>query len=382
MERRQIALSGLTTALVGFASSSAVVLAGLEAMGASGSQAASGLVILCVTQALGMLWLAIRTRLPIVLSWSTPGAALLASGVEPEGGWPVALGAFVVTGVLIVLTGLWPTLSALVAAIPTSIAQAMLAGVLVSLCLAPVTGVLEDPLAIVPIVLVWLVLMRLAPIWAAPAAFAVGLAVLGIEAVQNGGVDGPVLPVLVPVVPEFTWQAVIGLAVPLAIVTMASQNVPGVAVLKSYGFTVPWRESMTVTGIGTVLGAPFGGHAINLAAISAALAVSPEALEDPDKRWKVVRFTACVYLVLAVLATALTSLVAVSPTVLAAVAGLALLPTLASSIAGAVRIESTRVAAVVTFLIGASGITVAGIGAAFWALLAGLVVHVVLRKGP
>lgn len=374
----RIALAGLTTALVGFASSSAVVLAGLQAMGATPTQAASGLVALCLTQALGMLWLAQRTRMPVVLAWSTPGAALLAAGAVPEGGWPAAVGAFIVTGALVVLTGLWPGLAKAVAAIPAPLAQAMLAGVLVELCLAPVRGVVEAPLAVLPIIVVWLVLMRFAPSWASPAAFAVGLVVLLARA-SGSGLDGPLLPVLEPVVPAFTWSAVVGIALPLYIVTMASQNVPGVAVLSSYGYRAPWRESMLVTGIGTVAGAPFGGHAINLAAITAALAASPDADPDPSRRWRAVRVSAIIYLALAACATAITTLVGVAPVVLAAVAGVALLPTLASSLVGAVRAEGERIPAVVTFLVAASGLTAWGIGAAFWALLAGLAVHLALR---
>ncbi|MFL0411302.1 benzoate/H(+) symporter BenE family transporter [Microbacterium paludicola] len=380
MERRRVALAGVTTALVGFASSSAVVLAGLQAAGASPAQAASGLVALCLTQALGMLWLVQRTKLPVVLAWSTPGAALLAAGTVPDGGWPAAVGAFAIAGVLIVLTGLWPALARAVAAIPATIAQAMLAGVLVALCLAPVRALVDQPFDILPIVLVWLVLIRFAPTWASPAAFAVGLIVLGVEAALHGGVNGPLLPALEPVVPSFTWQAAVGIALPLYVVTMASQNVPGSAVLASYGYRVPWRESMVVTGVGTLAGAPFGGHAINLAAITAALAASPDTHPDPSQRWRAVRVSALVYLVLAALSTALTTLVGVAPGVLAAVAGLALLPTLASSLRAAMAEEGGRIPPVITFVVAASGISVLGVGAAFWALLAGLVAHVLLRR--
>lgn len=380
MERRRVALAGVTTALVGFASSSAVVLAGLQAAGASPAQAASGLVALCLTQALGMLWLVQRTKLPVVLAWSTPGAALLAAGTVPDGGWPAAVGAFAIAGVLIVLTGLWPALARAVAAIPATIAQAMLAGVLVALCLAPVRALVDQPLDILPIVLVWLVLIRFAPTWASPAAFAVGLIVLGVEAALHGGVDGPVLPALELVPPAFTWQAAVGIALPLYVVTMASQNVPGSAVLASYGYRVPWRESMVVTGVGTLAGAPFGGHAINLAAITAALAASPDTHPDPSQRWRAVRVSALVYLVLAALSTALTTLVGVAPGVLAAVAGLALLPTLASSLRAAMAEEGGRIPPVITFVVAASGISVLGVGAAFWALLAGLIAHVLLRR--
>ncbi|WP_221583711.1 benzoate/H(+) symporter BenE family transporter [Microbacterium sp. G2-8] len=380
MHARSTTLAGITAALAGFASSSAVVLAGLTAVGATPMQAASGLVALCIVQALAMLWLSARTRIPVLIAWSTPGAALLASSAVPEGGFAAAIGAFLVTAALIVLTGLWPLLSKAVAAIPAPIAQAMLAGVLVGLCLAPVRGVVDDPVAILPIVVVWLVLMRFAATWAAPAAFAVGLGILGVQAVGSGGVEGRILPVLEIVPPTFSWGAIVGLALPLYVVTMASQNVPGSAILSSYGYRVPWRHAMTVTGLGTAVAAPFGGHAINLGAITAAITAAPDAHPDPAERWKGVRTVGIAYLVLAVLATALTTLTAVSPGVLAAVAGLALIPTLVSSISGAIASPEAghRTAAVVTFLVGASGIAVWGIGSAFWALAAGLVVYGVL----
>lgn len=373
---RHARLAGITAALVGFTSTSAVVLSGLHAVGATTAQAASGLVALCLAQALGMLWLTQRYRMPITLAWSTPGAALLASGGAVEGGWAAAVGAFAAVGVLIVVTALWPTLGRLVAAIPAPVAQAMLAGVLATLCLAPVRALAEDPTRIAPVALVWLVLLRWAPRWAAPAAFAAALVIIGVDAARQG-VDGPVLPALELTAPTLSWPALLGIALPLYVVTMASQNVPGVAVLASFGYRTPWRAAMTVTGLGTIAGAPAGGHVVNLAAITAALAASPEAHPDPAERWRAARTTAWAYLLIAALATALTTLVAAAPAgVLAAVAGLALVPTLGSSLAAALGDSAPghREAAVVTFLVAASGVTVLGIGGAFWALVAGLAV--------
>ena len=171
------------------------------------------------------------------------------------------------------------------------------------------------------------------------------------------------------------------IAIPLYIVTMASQNVPGVAVMASYGYQVPWRETMTVTGIGTLLGAPFGGHAINLAAITAAMTAGPMAGADRSRRWTAVVAAAATYLVLALACGALTALVAAAPgDVMQAAAGLALLGTLAASLAGALADEDGREAAVVCFVVAASGVSILGIGAAFWALLAGLVLRPLLRR--
>ena len=172
----------------------------------------------------------------------------------------------------------------------------------------------------------------------------------------------------------------LGIAIPLFIVTMASQNVPGVAVMSSYGFTVPWRETMTVTGLGTLAGAGAGGHAINLAAITAALTASPDAHPDPRRRWVAAHTAGWAYLVLAAVSTALTVLATAAPTgVIEAVAGLALLPTFGASVAAATGAAEGREAAVTTFVVAASGVTLVGIGAAFWALLAGLVVRSALQ---
>lgn len=378
-------VAGVVTALVGFTSSFAVVLTGLRAVGASPEQAASGLLALCVTQAVGMVWLARRFRMPITLAWSTPGAALLAGSGAVAGGWPAAVGAFVAVGVAVVLTGLWPRLGRLIASIPVPLAQAMLAGVLLPLCLEPVTALRVSPAAVAPVIVVWLVLQRFSTRWAVPAAFATAAVVIAIDlAAGNATVDRTALvPRLDLTVPQWSWQALVGIALPLYVVTMASQNIPGTAVMASFGYRVPWRAAMAVTGVGTVVGAPAGGHAINLAAISAALAAGPTAHPDPRRRW-VAAFTAGLsYLVLAVTSAALSALVvAAPPGVVETVAGLALLATLAGALVSALSDESDRLPAVLTFLVAASGVAFAGIGSAFWALAAGLVIRLLLRAEP
>lgn len=381
MERESLRLAGLTTALVGFASSFAVVLAGLNGVGATPAQAASGLVALCVTQALGMLYLAHRYRMPITLAWSTPGAALLATTGTVAGGWPAAVGAFLLVGLLVLLTATWPFLGTLVAAIPRPIAQAMLAGVLFSLCLAPAHALVEDPLWTTPLVVTWLVLLRLAPAWSAPAVLALAIA-LAATSVKWAGVRLPDLaPQLDLVAPELTTGAVLGVALPLYLVTMAAQNVPGAAVIGSFGYPVPWRPSLVVTGLGTVAGAAAGGHAINLAAITAALAAAPEAHRDPAQRWRATVAAGWTYLVLALVAGALALVIsAARPGIVEAVAGLALLGTLGSALAAATEDLQGRVPAAVTFVVAASGTTLFGIGAAFWALVAGLAAWAVAAR--
>ncbi|AZS48738.1 benzoate/H(+) symporter BenE family transporter [Microbacterium oxydans] len=375
-------LAGVVTALVGFTSSFAVVLTGLDAVGANAAQAASGLLAVSLTMGLACVVLAWRYRMPITVAWSTPGAALLVATGTVEGGWSAAVGAFLITAALILLTALWPALGALIARIPPSIAQAMLAGVLLPLCLAPITGIVANPWGVVPVVLTWLLFARLAPRWAVPLAFVAAAVVVAVSLIGEGAPFDPalLLPRLEFTAPTFTVGALVGLALPLFIVTMASQNVPGIAIMRSFGYEVPWRPAMLVTGIGTALGATAGGHTINLAAISAALAASPDADPDPRRRWVAGVSTGASYLVLAVFSAAFAALVVLAPAaVIPAVAGLALFAAFGSAVQQAIDDPNERIPAVVTFLVAASGIAVLGVSAAFWALVAGLLVRTVLH---
>lgn len=375
--------AGVVSALVGFTSAFVVVLAGLTAVGANPAEASSGLLAVSVTMGLSCILLAVWTLKPITVAWSTPGAALLATTGTVDGGWPAAVGAFLITGVLILLTGLLPQLGAIIARIPASIAQAMLAGILFQLCLGPITGLAENPLAVAPVVAVWLIALRLLPRWAVPLAFATAAVVIGVDvAVSGTTVD---LAALAPRVeltaPEFTIGGLIGIALPLYLVTMASQNVPGVAVMKGLGYDVPWRRAMLVTGTGTLLGAPAGGHAINLAAISAALAAGPEAGEDRSRRWIASVTAGTLLVLLGVASAAFGTLVELAPAgVIAAAAGLALFATFAGSLRAALAEPSEQIPAAIAFVTAASGIAVGGISAAFWALFAGLVVRLILRR--
>lgn len=379
----QPAAVGLVTALVGFTSSFAVVLAGLQAVGATTAQAASGLATLCVLQGAGTLWLSLRHRRPITLAWSTPGAALLVSAAGLHLGWSAAVGAFVICGLLLAVTGLWPWLGRTIAAIPAPLAQAMLAGVLLTLCVQPVVALSRTPLLVAPVVLLWLVLQRWAPRWSAPAAFGLALAlIVGVAVVDGSGVSVQA-PILSFTAPTFTWSAAVGLALPLYVVTMAAQNVPGVAVLAAAGYRVPWRQTLLLTGAGTVAGAGAGAHAVNLAAITAALPASGEAHPDPEARWIAAATAGVAYLALAPAAATLTALMAQAPPgVLESVAGLALVGTLTASLAAATADPAERMPAVAAFLVAAGGVSIVGIGAAFWALLAGLVLRAVLRPRP
>jgi benzoate membrane transport protein len=368
----QPVLAGFVASIVGFASTFALVLAGLQAIGADDREATSGLVVLCLTMGVVGIVLGVRYRMPVAVAWSTPGAALLISSGEPPGGYAAALGAFALAGALIVLAGLWRTLARWVARIPTALASAMLAGVLLPVCLAPVRATVELPLQVGPVVLAWALLMRFARPWAVPGALVAAAVVIALDPVDAAGtVD--LLPSVAFTLPALDAGALVSLGLPLFVVTMASQNIPGVGVLASFGYKAPLRPALVSTGAATVAGAPFGAHAINLAAITAALVAGPDAHPDPARRWIASTAGSALYLVLGLGAGAATALVAIAPPLLIeAVAGLALFGALGGALAAAAADLERREAAIVTFVVSASSITAAGISAPFWGLVAGL----------
>lgn len=373
--------AGLLAAFVGFASSFAVVLAGYAAVGASPAEAASGLMAVSIAMGLGGMVLSLATRMPVSIAWSTPGSALLAASAVPEGGFPAAVGAFLLTGALIVLAGLWKPLGRAVAAIPPTLANAMLAGVLLPLCLAPVAAVAEMPALALPVVLAWAVVARLNRLLAVPAAvlLAVGL-IAATATLPEGLIAGALVPAPVLVVPAFVPSALVGIALPLFLVTMASQNIPGIAVLNANGYRPEAGPLFTATGVFTLLGAPFGAHAVNLAAITAAICAGPEAHPDPARRWPAALVAGAGYVVLGLGAGAAAAFVAAAPPVLIqAVAGLALLGAFGAATMAALQVPEEREAAVVCFLVAGGGLTIWGIGGAFWGLLAGLALRALAR---
>ena len=246
----------------------------------------------------------------------------------------------------------------------------MLAGVLLDLCLAPVRALAEVPMLAAPVIVVWAMMGRFARPWAVPAALVVAVVLIAVTGPGLAGTD--IAPVLVWTPPVFDPATLVSVGIPLFLVTMASQNVPGMAVLAQFGYRPPLRPVLAATGLATVAGAPFGGHAVNLAAISAALAAGPDAGPDTGRRW-IASVTAGLGLAVLGLGSGLaTALILLSPPVLvAAVAGLALLGALAAAIASAVAEPDGREAAAVTFVVTAAGVGFLGIGSAFWGLLAG-----------
>lgn len=373
-QRGQALTAGVVASLVGFVGAFAVVLTGLRGVGASTAEAASGLLAVSVAMGACSVVLSLRSRMPISVAWSTPGAALLAGAGIPDGGYPAALGAFAVTGGLLVLAGLWPALGRLVGRIPPPLASAMLAGILLPLCLGPVRAVGELPAQALPIVLTWAVLTRLARRWAVPAALLVTAVVIVVAESPDLGPASSLLPEVTLTAPALSAGALVGIALPLFVVTMAGQNVPGMGVLAQYGYRLPLGPILVTTGAASVLAAPLGGHSVNLAAISAALVSGPDAGPDPARRWPGGISNGITAAVLGLSAALVAALVAAAPPELVqCAAGLALLGALAGALRGATADSDRLEAAVITFVVAASGLTVAGIGGAFWGLVAGLV---------
>ncbi|MEM7120628.1 MAG: benzoate/H(+) symporter BenE family transporter [Pseudomonadota bacterium] len=364
--------AGLLASFVGFASSFAVVLQGLTAAGASQAEAASGLIALSISMGLCAIWLSLKLKLPISVAWSTPGAALLATSGAVEGGFAAAVGAFIVTGVLLVIAGLWKPLGRWVAAIPAPLANALLAGVLLGLCLAPVKAVAELPLLALPIIIVWAVMARFTRIYAVPAAVVITAVIIATTTDMSAMKMNALWPDPILVMPAFSPEAMIGIALPLFIVTMASQNIPGMAVLHANNYQPNPSPLFATTGLFSLFSAPFGGHAVNLAAITAALCAGENAHSDPARRYWAAVVAGVGYVFFGLIAGAATAFIAVAPPLLIqAVAGLALLGALGMSLVNAFSDAKDREAAIVTFLVTASGLTFFGISGAFWGLLAG-----------
>ncbi len=366
-------LAGLVAALVGFGGAFAIVLAGLGAVGADAAQASSGLLVLSVSMGAVGIVLSWRHRIPLTIAWTTPGAALLVTAGQVNGGYAAALGAFMLAGALIVLAGLWPPMTRAILAIPPPLANGLLAGVLLSVCLAPVRSLLEHPSLTAPVIVTWLALTLIARRWAVPGALVAATLGVAIDPVA-GGAPAHLLPQLTWVMPQPDAGTLIGLGLPLFVVTMVSQNVAGLSVLAAHGYDVPIKPVLVTTGVATIAGAPMGAHGINLAALTAALTAGPDAGADPARRWIAGVGAGVAYLVLGLAAGLATALLSASPPVLIeAVAGLALLATLGAALRAATADDDDeREAAMITFVVTASGITAISVSSPFWGLLAGM----------
>jgi benzoate membrane transport protein len=377
----QPVFAGMLAAVVGSASTFTLVLAALAAAGATPQQAGSGLFSVCIAIGILNVVVAWRVRTPVSFAWTTPGMAFLLTVGEPVGGFPAVAGAFLVCAALIALTGLIAPLGRAIAAIPAVIANAMLAGMLLTLCLAPINALAEMPWHTLPILLVWGLGLRFARRYAVPMAVCATAIVLGTTTHLPPGTFDGAWPMLVPVMPQFTLDAVIRIALPLYIVTMASQNLPGIAVMKGNGFDLRPAPLFVLTGLASGASAFFGGPTSNLAAITAAICAGPEAHPDKDRRWPAPVAAGFTYILFGLTASLAAAFIAASPPLLIqAVAGLALFSSLAAALAAALADERSRLPAILTFVTTASGITIVGVGAPFWGLVGGIALMLLLRS--
>ena len=374
-------IAGFVAVLVGYASSAAIIFQASEAAGATASQAASWMLALGLGCAASSLYLSLRHRIPVLTAWSTPGAALLVVALP---GTPIelAIGAFVFCGVLLWLTGITGWFEALTRIIPDALANAMLAGVLFRFGIGVFTSIQMDPVFVALLGAIYLLCRRFAPLLAIPAVLAVGC----FYAVSTGmfvHTDAVTLTLARPefVMPAFDPAVLIGVGVPLYIVTMSSQNMAGVAVLRGAGYQPPVSSTLATTGLLTTLLAPFGGFALNFAAITAAICAGDEAGEDPRTRYWAPVISSIAYFILALLGAAVIGFFVIAPKVfVAALAGLALLPTISQSLSAALVPADTREAALVTFLATVSGISFWGVAAPVWGLLFGAATLLIVGK--
>lgn len=364
-----------TAVVVGFASTILLIMEAARAVGATPAQQASCAAALCIGMAVTSFILSWRYRMPIITAWSTPGAALIATSAAGIG-YPQALGAFVVAGLLMCLAAVIRPLSRLMQKLPAPVASAMLAGVLLRYTLNVPAAALELPSLIVPLVAIFFVLRVSAPLFAVPVivAGAVSLAIVGGHA-DSACCEFAVTP-LTWTTPEFDAAVMLSLGVPLFIVTMASQNLPGFAVIRAAGYEPPVAPSLLVTGVASAILAPFGAHALNLAAITASLVTGPDAHPDPDRRWLVAWPYLILYTAVGLLAGSFVAVLGAIPApLITAVAGLALFAPLLGAASAMTKEPRDTETAIVTFLVTASGVSLMGIGSAFWGLAAGLLLY-------
>jgi benzoate membrane transport protein len=363
-------VAGFVAVLVGFTSSAAIVFSAAQALGASEAQTVSWIWALGLGMGLTSLGLSLWYRQPVLTAWSTPGAAVLA--VSQGVSLPEATGAFMVCALLIMVFGYSGWFERLMAKIPLALASALLAGVLARFALDAVGAVAHAPVLVLAMTLSYLLGRRWWPRWSVPVVLLVGVAVAALQGQLNlSSVDVAwAMPVWVS--PVWSGAAMVSVALPLFVVTMASQNLPGVAAQRACGYDIPISPVVGATGLASLLLAPFGGYALNLAAITAAICMGKEAHPDPGRRYTASVAAGLLYIVLGLAGGTIVSLMAAFPQALIlAVAGLALLGTMASGLAVAVKDEQHREAALLTFLVTLSGVTVAGVGSAFWGVVVG-----------
>lgn len=371
-------LAGFVAVLVGYASSAAIIWQAAAAAGADASQIAGWMTALGLGMGVSTLALTLWRKVPILTAWSTPGAALLVTGLQGVT-LSQAVGVFIFANALIVLCGITGIFARLMKIIPHSLAAAMLAGILLRFGMQAFASLQENLLLCGSMFAVWLLCKVWLPRFAVVAALLAGGAVAGFsgEVTTSQIAFSFVAPSWIA--PEFTPALLLSVGVPFFLVTMASQNAPGFATLQASGYRVPVSPLIVATGGLALLLSPFGVYSICIAAITAAICQSPEAHPDPQKRWLAAAAAGVFYLLAGIFGGSITSLMSALPMAwIQMLAGLALLGTISGSLFQALNQESEHDAAVVTFLVTASGVTLGGVGSAFWGLVLGGVSYVLL----
>ncbi|HBD1197808.1 TPA: BenE family transporter YdcO [Escherichia coli] len=373
-------LAGFLAVLIGYASSAAIIWQAAIVAGATTAQISGWMTALGLAMGVSTLTLTLWYRVPVLTAWSTPGAALLVTGLQ---GLTLneAIGVFIVTNAIIVLCGITGLFARLMRIIPHSLAAAMLAGILLRFGLQAFAS-LDGQFSML---LVWLATKAVAPRYAVIAAMIIGIViviaqgdVVTTDVVTTDVVFKPVLPTYIT--PDFSFAHSLSVALPLFLVTMASQNAPGIAAMKAAGYSAPVSPLIVFTGLLALVFSPFGVYSVGIAAITAAICQSPEAHPDKDQRWLAAAGAGIFYLLAGLFGSAITGMMAALPVSwIQMLAGLALLSTISGSLYQALHNERERDAAVVAFLVTASGLTLVGIGSAFWGLIAGGVCYVVLN---
>ena len=366
-----IIASTATAVVVGFASTILLIMEAARAVGATPAQQASWAAALCFGMAVTSFILSWRYRMPIITAWSTPGAALIATSAAGIT-YANALGAFVAAGLLMTIAGLIKPLEQAIEKIPAPIASAMLGGVLFHYAMNVPAAALAMPAIVLPLVVVFFALRLSIPLFAVPVIVVGGVA----AALLTGSAHGCCsigITHLEWTTPAFDPTTIVSLGIPLFLVTMASQNLPGFAVLRASGYQPPVAPALLLTGVGSMLLAPFGSHSINLAAITASIVTGPDTHPDPARRWLVAWPYLVLYGAVGLAAASFVQILGSLPLpLITAIAGLALFSPLLGSITAMMKTPRDIESGLVTFLVTASGVTLYGIGSAFWGLMAGL----------
>lgn len=380
---RDVSLSSITAGfiavMVGFASSAVIVFQAATAAGASPDEIGSWMLCLGIGSGVATIGLSLYYRMPILGAWSTPGAALLATSITHQSLSQV-IGAFIFSSLLLLFFGLTGLFARIIHHIPRSLASAMLAGIVFHFGLNAFIAMQDQFVLVSSMFIIYLVGKRFFSRYVILTVLIFGIVIAKAEGLLHLADVNLSLSHLAFVRPQWDWAAVLSLGLPLFIVTMTSQNIPGVTVLNAAGYKPPLSPIMSTLGFCNVLIAPFGGFALSLAAITAGICLSPEAEPDPGKRYTAAVVSGFVYFVQGIFGATLVALFTAFPKELTfAIAGLSLLSTLTQSIQTAMANEHEREPAMICFLVAASGVSIFGLSAALWALLAGTIALLIYK---